>query len=135
MLDKIIVTLSLVTLLFLTGCASIVSKSEYPVTVSSKPSEVMFRILDSEGQIIASGKTPAVVNLRSGNGFFISAKYVVKFEKEGYQPAVTNVNGKIDGWYFGNLIFGGPIGLLIDPATGAMWKIDKNVYVELLPNE
>jgi hypothetical protein len=34
----------------------------------------------------------------------------------------------IDGWYFGNLLFGGLIGILIvDPATGAMWKLPENV--------
>jgi hypothetical protein len=33
----------------------------------------------------------------------------------------------VDGWYFGNLLFGGLIGLLIvDPATGAMYKLEPN---------
>ncbi|MDR1896957.1 MAG: hypothetical protein LBR10_09235, partial [Prevotellaceae bacterium] len=32
---------------------------------------------------------------------------------------------KIDGWYFGNLLLGGwPGMLIIDPLTGAMWKIE-----------
>lgn len=30
----------------------------------------------------------------------------------------------MDGWYVGNIIFGGLIGLLlVDPITGAMWKL------------
>lgn len=30
----------------------------------------------------------------------------------------------MNGWYIGNLLFGGIIGLLIvDPATGAMWTL------------
>jgi hypothetical protein len=31
----------------------------------------------------------------------------------------------LSGWYFGNIIFGGLIGMLaVDPATGAMWNIE-----------
>jgi hypothetical protein len=36
----------------------------------------------------------------------------------------TWINARIDGWYFANLFLGGWIGmLLVDPLTGAMWKI------------
>lgn len=41
----------------------------------------------------------------------------------------------MDGWYMGNLLFGGFIGfLIVDPATGAMWKLDDNVYGNLSPD-
>jgi len=34
------------------------------------------------------------------------------------------VQGEVNGWYFGNVIFGGLIGLLaVDPATGAMYTL------------
>jgi hypothetical protein len=34
------------------------------------------------------------------------------------------VEGQVNGWYFGNIIFGGLIGLLaVDPATGAMYTL------------
>lgn len=43
------------------------------------------------------------------------------------------VNYKLNGWYFGNIIFGGAIGMLVvDPATGAMWKIIDPVVDETL---
>lgn len=39
--------------------------------------------------------------------------------------AVTLTTGP-SGWYVGNVVFGGLIGLLIvDPATGAMWGISR----------
>jgi hypothetical protein len=41
----------------------------------------------------------------------------------------------MDGWYIGNILFGGLIGILIvDPLTGAMWKLDDVVYGNLSPN-
>ena len=34
------------------------------------------------------------------------------------------IDGAINGWYFGNIIFGGLIGMLaVDPATGAMYTL------------
>jgi hypothetical protein len=37
---------------------------------------------------------------------------------------LLKIKSKIDGWYFGNLIFGGLIGLVIvDPLTGSMWTL------------
>ena len=38
----------------------------------------------------------------------------------------------MDGWFIGNLLFGGIIGVLIvDPITGAMWKLPKQLTVTL----
>jgi hypothetical protein len=50
----------------------------------------------------------------------------VKFTKEGYDARVMTIQADLNGWYFGNLVFGGAIGMLIvDPITGAMWKINQ----------
>jgi hypothetical protein len=35
------------------------------------------------------------------------------------------VDSRINGWYVGNIVFGGLIGwLIVDPLTGAMWALD-----------
>ena len=35
------------------------------------------------------------------------------------------MGSKVEGWYWGNILFGGLIGMIIvDPATGAMYKLD-----------
>ena len=60
----------------------------------------------------------------------------MKLTKEGYLPLERQLEASINGWYFGNIIFGGLIGILIvDPATGAMWKIsEENINVKLYPD-
>jgi hypothetical protein len=47
------------------------------------------------------------------------------------------VHFKLDGWYIGNIVFGGLIGMLIvDPATGAMWKIEnEHISENLQPSQ
>jgi hypothetical protein len=110
------------------GCASIVSKSDWPVMVSSKPDGAVCTVQNKQGTVISKATTPTIFLLKSGDGFFRSASYTLRFEKEGYQPASTELSTGLNGWYWGNIIFGGLIGMLIvDPATGAMWRLDESV--------
>lgn len=111
----------------LAGCASIVSKSEYPVAVTSNPTGADFTVKRANGLPIASGVTPATITLAASDGYFKPAKYTVEFRRKGVAQSVP-LTAKIDGWYFGNILFGGLIGLLIvDPATGAMWSLKDTV--------
>lgn len=119
--------------LFLTSCASIVSKSSYPISINSTPSEAKIVVTDKKGVEVFRGQTPATLNLKSGSGFFSKAHYQVEFTKNGYETKTVPINFKLDGWYFGNIVFGGVIGLLIiDPATGAMYKLDTEFLNETL---
>ncbi len=116
-----------------TSCASIVSKSSYPISINSAPSEAQIVIKDKKGIEIFSGQTPATLKLKSGSGFFGKARYQVTFNKSGYQTKTVPVEFKLNGWYFGNLLFGGVLGMLIiDPATGAMYKIETEFLNETL---
>jgi hypothetical protein len=112
----------------LAGCASIVSKSEYPVAVTSNPTGAEFVVKRSSGLPIASGITPATITLSSSEGYFKPAKYTVEFRRKGVVQSVP-LTAKINGWYFGNLVFGGIIVgmLIVDPATGAMWTLKDTV--------
>lgn len=121
------------TILFATSCASIVSKSSYPISINSTPSEAKITITDKKGIEFYSGNTPATLKLKASSGFFSKARYQVKFEKVGYDTKTVPVEFKLDGWYFGNILFGGLLGLLIvDPATGAMYKLDTEALNEAL---
>lgn len=120
----------------ISGCASIVSKSDYPVSFTSSPSEAKFVITDSKGIELHNGKTPAVITLPASNGYFKKASYTIKYEKEGYNSATSTITPSIDGWYFANILLGGVIGMLIvDPLTGAMYKLPDVNNVSLEKNE
>ena len=111
--------------LALPSCATIVSKSAYPIAIKTVPADASINIVDSRGKSVYSGKTPAIVNLKAGESYFRRGRYTILFEREGYDNDVFPVHARLDGWYFGNIIFGGLIGMLIvDPATGAMFAID-----------
>tara|TARA_B110000503_G_scaffold82657_1_gene126197 strand:+ start:2115 stop:2615 length:501 start_codon:yes stop_codon:yes gene_type:complete len=133
MKNKITSLFLAVGILLLSSCASIVSKSSYPISINSSPSEAKIVIKDKKGIEVYAGNTPATLKLKAGSGFFGKAHYQVKFTKDGYDTKMVPVNFKLDGWYFGNILFGGLIGMLIvDPATGAMYKLDTEFLNETL---
>lgn len=119
-----------------TSCASIVSKTSYPVTVDSTPRDADVTIKNRRGEQVYSGKTPALVRLKSGAGFFTNAKYAVTISKAGFTSKTVELRATLNGWYFGNIVFGGLIGLLIvDPATGAMYRLNQLDVNETLQTE
>jgi len=109
------------------GCASIVSSPNRPVAITSNPLGASFVVKKENGMAVSSGVTPSTITLNSSEGYFRPAKYVVDFTK-GKQTQSVPLTATMNGWYVGNILFGGLIGLLIvDPATGAMWKLDDTV--------
>ncbi len=115
-----------------TGCSSIVSKSEYAVAVNSVPAGAAFEVTNKAGQKVHSGVTPSSVTLKASSGFFQGESYTFSVMKDGYAPKNYTLTSGIDGWYFGNILLGGLIGMLIvDPATGAMYKLSDRVDISL----
>jgi hypothetical protein len=106
------------------GCATIVSRGSQTITVTSVPEAANVSIVNVGGTAVHSGLTPMTVTLKKGRGYFKPETYTVRFAKEGFQQREVTVRGQVNGWYFGNIIFGGLIGMLaVDPATGAMYTL------------
>ncbi|HEX2478414.1 MAG TPA: hypothetical protein VHK45_03985 [Geminicoccaceae bacterium] len=113
------------TIFSLAACASIVSDSKEMVTINSSPPAAQIAIADQSGIEVYRGTTPATVTLDASAGYFDGQKYTITFSKAGYKPATVQVDSRINGWYVGNIVFGGFIGwLVVDPLTGAMWALD-----------
>lgn len=126
-MKNMITSLTVAVSFFCVGCASIVSSPNRPVAVTSTPVGANFVVKKENGIAVSSGITPATIMLSSSGGYFRPAKYVIEFTKDGHIQKVP-LSGTLNGWYIGNFFFGGLIGLLIvDPATGAMWRLDDEV--------
>ncbi len=78
--------------------------------------------------------TPTTVTLSASHGYLDPARYDLQFEKDGYHSSKTTLTANIEPWYFGNLVLGGLVGLLVvDPLTGSMWKLESSAYGHLYP--
>lgn len=117
----------------LTGCATIVHSGPRSIPVASTPAGAKVSIYDRSDSLVMTNTTPFVASLDPKYGYFKGQTYRLVFEMPGYSRAEIKVDASLSGWYFGNLVFGGLIGMLIvDPLTGAMYnlapeKIEQNL--------
>jgi hypothetical protein len=75
------------------------------------------------------------VSLDPKKGYFKGQGYTLRLELPGYQTTEIELTPRMSGWYWGNLVLGGLIGMLaVDPATGAMWNIEPDKIDHKLPS-
>ncbi|MCX6270341.1 MAG: hypothetical protein NTU44_03805 [Bacteroidetes bacterium] len=85
-------TLSVIVIISIfTSCASIVSKSRWPLTVKINPSGAKVEITDKNGVVVYNGNTPVIMYLKSGAGFFVKQSYKVKLTLDGYGEKIIPV--------------------------------------------
>ena len=106
----LIATLSLS--LLISSCATIISGSKQKVNFRSNPAAASIFIDEVE-----VGKTPFEIKLER------KKEHHVMIKLDGYQTYETNLTKKFNAWYLGNIVFGGLIGIIIDPITGAIYNL------------
>lgn len=111
--------------LILSSCASIVDGgSDKSIQINSNPPGAKVTITDKKDKTVQIVNTPSRVSLKRHRSFFVGERYKLLFEAPGYHPSQTEVKSTMNGWYVGNVIFGGLLGILIvDPATGALFTL------------
>ena len=93
------------------GCATIMQGTTQSVGISSTPTNATVTINNVE-----KGKTPIVVDLKRKD------HHIVKIEMSGYLPYEATFTRSASGWVFGNIVFGGLIGLAVDAISGGVFK-------------
>jgi hypothetical protein len=130
----LIILVFLCSLLLFSGCATIFNGLTEKIQITSAP-RAWARITDDKNTVVALKATPFIIELDKNEGYFKPAFYKVEIFRKGYLTAWYFISASVSGWYIGNLVIGGVIGmLLVDPATGAMWNLNpENINVSLLP--
>lgn len=110
----------------LVGCASVVSDTNTYTLIETQPEGARCE-LHGHGfsQVLY---TSGSVQLPAG-----AAPIILVCRAKGYLTATLNIDTEIDGWIFGNLLLGGPIGIIVDGARGAGQKYPPKVSVQLEP--
>jgi hypothetical protein len=106
------------------GCATIVHSGPRSISVASTPVGAKVSIYDRSNTLVLTNTTPFVAQLPTKYKYFQGQDYRLVFELPGHSTAEAHLQSSMSGWYFGNLVFGGLIGMLIvDPLTGAMYNL------------
>ena len=94
------------------GCASIMHGTTQDIGISSMPTNARV-IVDNQPR----GNTPLVAKLSRGDN------HIVRIELDGYAPFEATLTKKVSGWVWGNIVFGGLIGLAVDAMTGGLYNL------------
>jgi hypothetical protein len=112
------------------GCASIVKGTSQSITVNTDPAGANC-ILSRDGQQLAVvNPTPGTIQVGKGAGTIS-----VACKRVGYQDSIGTLASTFQAMTFGNIIFGGIIGVGVDAATGAMHEYPPMVTITLVPDE
>lgn len=126
---KNIVLLGAVSMLF-TGCATITSSEDQPVTVTTKLSDgtsvenAKCSLKNDKGSWEI--KPPGVVNVRRS-----AEDLMVECKKEGVADGFLRAISRAAGGMWGNIIFGGGIGALIDHNKGTGYNYPNDLPVKM----
>lgn len=108
---------------FLSGCASIMHGGSQDIGVSSNPSNAQVKV---DGKNM--GATPLTTELDRGDS------HTVTIERPGYETYSATYTKHVSGWVWGNLLFGGLIGLAVDASTGGLYYLTPHdVSAQLIP--
>ncbi len=99
-------------LLLSAGCATIVNGTHQDVGITSIPTGAKVIIDNRE-----FGETPLIAKLSRKDN------HTVRIELEGYLPYEAVLTRKVSGWVWGNVLFGGLIGLAVDAISGGIYKL------------
>ena len=112
-----------------TGCATLTKGASQTITVATDP-------VGATCTISREGKTIAVVNPTPGSIPVdkSSKELSIRCEKADYQPSVGTMASSFQAMTFGNILFGGLIGVAIDAGSGAMNEYPTVVTFTLVPD-
>ena len=118
----------------LIGCATIVSGSHQDIVVSSNPSGAVFEVRNRNNIMVERGETPATIRVDRAKFPYWPQRYRVTMTR-GLVERHSLHGTKVNGWYWGNLLFGGPFGLwILDPMTGAAFSFDELLHEDFEPH-
>lgn len=103
---------------FASGCATIIDGTTQTVSFHSNPEGATVRV---NGTTL--GVTPLAFDLKK-------SKYnQVTFSKDGYKTLELPLESHLDGWFWGNIVFGGLVGSTTDGVSGAVNEYSPGQYM------
>jgi hypothetical protein len=95
-----------------TSCATIIHGTGQDVGISSSPTGASVWIDNTE-----KGRTPLITKLSRKDN------HIVRIQLDGYQSFEATLTRGVSGWVWGNVAFGGLIGLAVDAISGGIYKL------------
>jgi len=114
--------------LLTTGCATLTKGTQQTITVATDPPGAACTMSRDAKAVAVVNPTPGSMPIEKGAGTIS-----ILCKKQGYQDAAGVLASEFQAMTFGNIIFGGLIGIVVDAASGAMHQYPAMVTITLEP--
>ena len=115
-------------MLSLTGCATIVKGNDQNLAITTDPEGASCSVQRKGMYIATVNPTPGSFRVDKS-----SAALDLKCTKQGYLNTETQIDSSFQGWFLGNLILGGIVGIVVDASSGAMNQYQATIALILTP--
>jgi len=122
--------LLLAVVLLCTGCATLVTGSSQTITVSTDPVGATCTLKRDGKPLAVINPTPGSIPVGKASG-----PISVLCTKSGYEDAAGTLASQFQAMTFGNILFGGLIGIVVDAASGAATQYPDAVTITMIPEE
>jgi len=119
----------LLSLMLTGGCATLTKGGSQSVTVDTDPSGAACTLARDDKTLAVINPTPGSVPVEKAQGTI-----AIGCRKQGYLEASGNLASEFQAMTFGNILFGGIVGIVVDAASGAMHEYPAKVTITLIPD-
>lgn len=112
------------------GCATLTKGTSQTVTVNTDPAGAICTLTRDSKPLAVINPTPGSIPVEKGMG-----NIAVICKRQSYQDAAGTLASQFQAMTFGNILFGGLIGVAVDAASGAMHEYPAMVTITLIPEE
>jgi hypothetical protein len=121
---------ALAALSLLGGCATLTTSSSQTVTMTTEPPGAACTF-KREGKVVGVvNPTPGSLSVSKSH-----AAIDVSCTKDGFLDSTGTVGSRFQAMTFGNILFGGIIGIVVDAASGATAEYEPTITIRLTPSE
>lgn len=127
-LHDLALPLAAIALAACSGCATITKGTSQPVTVQTDPTAATCTLTRDGATVAVVNPTPGTVTVGKSH-----TDLAVRCTKDGFLDAVGTIGSKFQPMTFGNILFGGLVGIVVDAASGATAEYEPTVTIVLVP--
>lgn len=112
------------------GCATMTKGTSQTVTVNTDPPGAICTLTRDSKPLAVVNPTPGSVSISKSSGAI-----AVICKKDKFLDAAGTMSSEFQAMTFGNVLFGGLIGIVVDAASGATHEYPPLVTITLIPEE
>jgi hypothetical protein len=114
----------------LNGCATLVKGSSQSIVVNTDPPGAICSLTRKGKEIAVVNPTPGTITVDKSKD-----AVAVSCNRGGYLESAGTINSQFQAMTFGNILFGGLVGVAIDAGSGAMNEYEPSITLTLIPAE